>query len=194
MIPDDEHTRYAYREMATPSMFAFSLAIMVAFTLSFTVWDPWGLQETLNAMQRLGFSAAVGLFDILICYSAAVLALYVARRRTRLQALLTLSAMEIVVSVPCTAMWHTTFVLFHDGRPARCQHTGTLCHSGPQRDHRDGSNGLCAPASPQSQTPAHSRSPPSRCSSVRCSTGQWERRRHYREFGRRRGHGLTGRR
>ena len=117
MIPDDEHTRYAYREMATPSMFAFSLAIMVAFTLSFTIWDPWGLQETLNAMQRLGFSAAVGLFDILICYSAAVLALYVARRRTKIQALLTLSAMEIVVSVPCTAMWHTTFVLFHDGRP-----------------------------------------------------------------------------
>ena len=113
----EREVRYAYREVATPSMLAVAFAIMVTFALPFMVWDPWDLKDTLSDVQRLGFAVTVGMPDVLICYSGALLALYVTRQRPRLQALMTVAATETVVAVPCTAMLYTTHALFHDGRP-----------------------------------------------------------------------------
>ena len=111
------NVRYAYSEVATPSMVAVAFAIMVTFELPLTMWDPWDLKDTLSGVQRLGFAATVGMSNVLICYSGALLALYVTRQRTKLQALMTLAATETAAAVPCTAVLYTTYAIFHDGRP-----------------------------------------------------------------------------
>jgi hypothetical protein len=108
--------RNAYREFATPSMLAFCVLIMTIIVVPFTIWDPWHLRLTLSVIQHVGFSVAVSVCDVLICYSGAFLALYVTRMCPWQQALLTVAVVEVMLAAPCTANLTTAYSILHGGR------------------------------------------------------------------------------
>ena len=109
--------RYAYQELSTLSMLSLALSVMVVLTALFTLWDPMNLRHTLSAIQRVGFSAFVGLSDLVICYSCGVLVLYLSRFRTKHQTLAVLAVTALAVAAPCSAIMYAGYSLFHGGRP-----------------------------------------------------------------------------
>ena len=108
--------RHAYQELATPGMFLLVCASMVILAVPFTMWDPLDLRSTMSTAERIGLSSVVGAFDVMSCYSAGLLALYLARRRSMRQVLLMVQAMELLVGAPCcTALYHTAYTVVHGG-------------------------------------------------------------------------------
>ena len=107
--------RYAYQELSTPSMVPLALSIMVLLTVLFTLWDPLELAHTLNATERLAFSAFVGASDLLICYPCGVLVLYLLRDRPIHQTLVVLGVTALIVAAPCAAIMYAGYSLFHGG-------------------------------------------------------------------------------
>ena len=112
----DYETRHAYRDLATPGMFLLACALMAILAVPFTLWDPIDMKSTMSTAQRIGVSFVVGTLYVLFCYSAGVLALYLARRGSGRQAFLTLEAVELLVGAPCcTALYHTAYTVVHGG-------------------------------------------------------------------------------
>ena len=108
--------RHAYREMATLGMFALSTWIIILLAVFFHTVNAMNIRDTLEWPRLIGFYVLVGTTDLVICYSGCILALYLARRGSRLQVVLALAAGSAIVAVPCSLVLYAAYALFHSGR------------------------------------------------------------------------------
>ncbi|MDD9989773.1 MAG: hypothetical protein OXQ31_26130 [Spirochaetaceae bacterium] len=103
--------------MATLGMFALStwiILLIVVYSHTVNVMD---IRDTLEWPRLVAFYALVGATDLAICHSGCILALYLARRGSRLQALLALASGSAIVAVPCSLVFYAAYAVFHSGRP-----------------------------------------------------------------------------
>lgn len=107
--------RTAYRDMASPSMLALSAWIVILLAFLFDGFNATNIKHTLEWPRRIGFYVLVGANDLAICYSGAILALYLARSGSRLHVVIALSASAPILGVPCSFVFFAGYALFHDG-------------------------------------------------------------------------------
>ena len=98
--------RYAYRELATPGMFMFTLSLVVLIVGLTSVWDPMDMREKMSGMQLVGFTTLVSGFDFALCYGNGILVLYLARFRSRLQVIVAYLIAAVILAAPCTVLFY----------------------------------------------------------------------------------------
>ena len=108
--------KFAYRTLVTPGVVFLVICITCVLAILFTFIGPFGIRRTLSISERAGFCALWGVLDLLVCYPAGVLTLYLARFRTRWQMMLAITGYALVTAAPCTAIGIAVYSLFHDGR------------------------------------------------------------------------------
>ena len=108
--------QFAYRTLITPGVVFLVICITCVLAILFTFIGPFGIRRTLSISERAGFCALYGVLDLLVCYPAGVLTLYLARFRTRWQMMLAITGYALVTAAPCTAIGIAVYTLFHDGR------------------------------------------------------------------------------
>ncbi len=101
-----EEMRYAYRELATPAMFMFTLSLVVVIVGLTSVWDPMDMQEEMSGMQMVGFVSLISGFDFALCYGNGILVLYLVRFRSRFQAVVAYLIAAVILAVPCTILFY----------------------------------------------------------------------------------------
>ena len=108
--------QFAYRTLVTPGVVFLVICITCALAILFTFIGPFGTRRTLSISERAGFCALWGVLDLLVCYPAGVLTLYLGRFRTRWQMMLAITGYALVTAAPCSAIGIAVYSLFHDGR------------------------------------------------------------------------------
>lgn len=112
--------RSAYRELATPCMFMLTLSLVFVIAGLVSLWDPMEMRRRMSGKQMAGFVALLGAFDFALCYANGILVLYLARFRSRVQAVAAFVVAAVALSVPCTVVFYGWFdAPFGGGAPAR---------------------------------------------------------------------------
>ena len=104
--------RYAYRELATIGMVVLIVSNVVVVAGLVSLWDPMGMRKMLKGTQLVGFVSLLGVFDLLLAYSNTILVLYLARFRSKLQAVLIYLVAAVVLAVPCTVAFYGACSMF----------------------------------------------------------------------------------
>ena len=109
--------RLAYSEMLDPAMMRLAVGVVLGLLAIFVISGPAGTNQTLIWIERLAYWGLCGVLDLIICYGAGVLALYLTRSRPPLQIALGFAVTALILAAPCAAITYTGYGLFHDGRP-----------------------------------------------------------------------------
>ena len=109
----------AYRELATPSMFALVALVIGALVVIFTFLGPFDTRQTLGLPQRFAYCALVGVLSLLVCFPAGVFTFYLMRFRSRRQIGVALCFYCLIMAAPGLAIAYGAYLLFHaGGRPS----------------------------------------------------------------------------
>ncbi len=103
--------RSVYQEMLSRP--AILIAIVMLAVAACAVLGPMGTYDALTAGQRLAFGALYAVLGWPLGYAAVVVAAYFLRRQSALTMAVTLTAVALFVSLPCTAVVHTVETLAH---------------------------------------------------------------------------------
>ena len=104
-----EEMRYAYRELATPGMFMFTLSLVAVIMGLTSVWDPMDMREEMSGMQMVGFISLVTGLDFALCYGNGILVFYLVRFRSRFQAVVAYLVAAVVLAVACTVLFYGAY-------------------------------------------------------------------------------------
>ena len=105
-----------YRELMTPPIMGAATGITCTFAVLFAILGPLDTHQTLDWLVRLYFSGLIFVLDLVICYGAFLLMLYLMRARTTWQSALSLVPFALIMSAPCTAIAYTVHHLAEPGR------------------------------------------------------------------------------
>ena len=124
---------FAYRELLSRRVLAFSLITLVFVVLTFTIIGPLGSYRSLSLFQRLVYMIVCSVFAWPVCYSMVVATCYAMRDRAPRQIALAVALATLIASVPCAAVVYAYYVLFHaehtlhGGFPAIFAMTASVC-------------------------------------------------------------------
>ena len=104
---------FAYRELLSPRVLAFSLITLVFVILTFTIIGPLGSYRSLSLFQRLVYMIVCSAFAWPVCYSMVVVTCCAMRDRTPRQIALAVALATLIASVPCATVVYAYYVLFH---------------------------------------------------------------------------------
>ena len=127
---------FAYRELLSRRVLAFSLITLVFVVLTFTIIGPLGSYRSLSLLQRLVYLIVCSVFAWPVCYSLVVVTCYVMRDRAPREIALAVALVTLIASVPCTTVVYAYYVLFHaehtlhGGFPAMFATMASVCVSG----------------------------------------------------------------
>ena len=107
--------RYAYRDVATPSMAALVAGISVGLMAIVSTLGPMGTLETLTLFQRLSYFGVVTIFAAPLCFVSGFFILYIMKNRGVIYVTFALAMMCSVVAAPCSALAMILYGAFHNG-------------------------------------------------------------------------------
>jgi len=105
--------RSVYQEMLSRPAILVAIVMVAVAVAACAVLGPMGTYDALTAWQRLAFGALYAVLGWPLGYAAIVVAAYFLRRQSALTMALTLTAVALFVSLPCTAVVHTVETLAH---------------------------------------------------------------------------------
>ena len=105
--------RSVYKEMLSRPAILVAIVMVAVAVAACAVLGPMGTYDALTAWQRLAFGALYAVLGWPLGYAAIVVAAYFLRRQSALTMALTLTAVALFVSLPCTAVVHTVETLAH---------------------------------------------------------------------------------
>ena len=107
--------RFAYRELATPSMVWLVAGISFSLMTIVAVLGPMDTVHTLTHFQRLAYYGIITVVVVPICFACGSFTLYVMRNCGLIQLTLALALMCAFVAVPDAALAMILYGLFHGG-------------------------------------------------------------------------------
>ena len=126
---------FAYRELLSRRVLAFSLITLVFVVLTFTIIGPLGSYRSLSLFQRLVYMIVCSVFAWPVCYSMVVVTCCAMRDRAPRQIAVAVALATLIASVPCATVVYAYYVLFHaehilhGGFPAIFAMTASVCVS-----------------------------------------------------------------
>ena len=105
----------AYRELATPSMFALVALVIGALVVIYTFLGPFNTRQTLSLSQRFAYCGVVGVLSLLVCFPAGVFTFYLTRFRSRTVIGVVLFGYALIMAVPGLAIAYGAYLVFHGG-------------------------------------------------------------------------------
>lgn len=127
---------FAYRELLSPRVLAFSLITLVFVVMTFTIIGPLGSYRNLSLLQRLVYLVVCSVFAWPVCYSMVVVTCYVMRDRAPREIAMAVALATLIAAVPCATVVYAYYLLFHaehtlyGGFPAILATMASVCVSG----------------------------------------------------------------
>jgi len=101
-----------FRMLLTPSMMGLAALLAGSFIVVISVFGPYGSFSTTTLLQRFVLVAPVLILELLICYPAFVVTLYLVRVRSQVVVFLALAATVLVLAAACTTISYTAVALY----------------------------------------------------------------------------------
>ena len=98
--------------LLTPPMIAVAALLAGTYIMIISVLGPFGSFRTTTLLHRIALVAPVITLELLICYPAFVVTLYLVRLRSRVALVLALATMVLVLAAACTTIAYTSVGLY----------------------------------------------------------------------------------